>query len=1010
MTRSKSILWGGVVLVMASVAARASTISLTPVSASGTHTVAGNQIQITGTPQRVFLEIRISNFAPNNINVWQATIDSSTYSSGASGTLTPAFLACASNAICASTYGTGSNCVSKCAGGANNGAICTLPADCPGGACNPTDCAAGFQDITRPNWIFAGAAAINAVSLATLDYAYGAVTLGLNATDPGTFRYGGTLVLNVPNGAVGTFTVQFVPSSGLTFIMDGAGAEHSLTLNSAQIVVKCTANSQCNDSNACTTDTCNTGTGMCVNQPNYNPLTQCCNPANGATVALSDGNTCTQDVCNVQTGAVTHPGEPIGTACGSSSNTECDRADTCNGSGSCLNNIQPAGTACGSPTNTQCNLADTCDGAGACSTNIRPAGFACGSPGSGPCDNPDSCNGLGTCLTNQVANNTPCDDSLFCTLSTICTAGVCGGGTPRNCADSLTCTTDSCDEVNDECDSVLDAGRCLIASECFVDGQLNPVNTCEECDPSATTTDWTVLSDGTLCNDGNACTGTGRPGIGFDTCTGGSCAGVLDPQCNDQCEFAVEVVGGTASSNNSSAGPDDAEASCEPNSNGDVWFEYTAVCDGKVFASTTGSLLTPDNDPVLNVFDDCPLDGGVEVACDDDSGLGLNGALTFNALGGVTYFFRVAGYGANTGDIVINVLPFDDCVIDGVCYDEDDLNPENPCQACVPDLSTTTWSNVPEGTACGSAADTDCDSPDACDGLGVCEVNHKPDDIPCTDDGNVCSMDFCQSGLCTHPPEPAGLTCGDPTNTDCDNPDTCDGGGSCVDNFEGAGFACGDSNNDQCDNPDTCNGSGSCLDNFETAGTPCNDGDVCSGSDACDGGGACEGVSVSLTPTVTPFGALALKVTPQPPGSPGPVAIHMTSSTWPCLDLYVQADGTLGVNPVFQLPSAWGTVTVYDAEIVPSSFYSFEAECGTFTSPAGTASTRKWGDLNQDTFVDFVDITLMVTVFKGLMPGFALEIFDIYPCGGDGLVDFRDISREVDAFQSDPFPCAIPCP
>ena len=59
-----------------------------------------------------------------------------------------------------------------------------------------------------------------------------------------------------------------------------------------------------------------------------------------------------------------------------------------------------------------------------------------------------------------------------------------------------------------------------------------------------------------MCNDGNACTGTGREGIGFDTCTGGVCAGVLDPQCNDQCEFAVPAIVGANLSTNASAGDD----------------------------------------------------------------------------------------------------------------------------------------------------------------------------------------------------------------------------------------------------------------------------------------------------------------------------------------------------------------------------------------------------------------------------------------------------------------------
>ena len=68
---------------------------------------------------------------------------------------------------------------------------------------------------------------------------------------------------------------------------------------------------------------------------------------------------------------------------------------------------------------------------------------------------------------------------------------------------------------------------------------------------------------------------------------------------------------------------DDAEASCQIDSNNDVWFVYTATCDGAVFMSTTGSQFAPSNDPVLSVYDACPGTGGVEIACDDDSGIDL---------------------------------------------------------------------------------------------------------------------------------------------------------------------------------------------------------------------------------------------------------------------------------------------------------------------------------------------------------------------------------------------------
>mgnify|MGYP001610210421 FL=1 len=976
---------------------------LQPVGASGSNTIVGTEIRLTSGGQRVFLELKLKAFAPSVVKTYQATLNSAGYSSGAVGTITPALQSCpsanaAGNTACQTAFGDAGTGGSKCL-------------DVDPGPGTVLQCEQAWINRTRTDWIFLGHdVAAAATDLSTLNYRWGAALFAPDATiDDGSTFYGGGLAVDVPANAVGTFTIGFTPGTSISFMADENNFEiNPLFLTPAKITVLCTNAAQCNDNNGCTADSCN-AQGTCVNTPNYNTQTQCCNPANGALATISDGNACTVDACNTSNGTVTHSNAPSGTACGNPANSQCDLADTCNASGQCQSNILPAGSPCGSTTHTDCDFADTCNGTGACQSNVQPAGTPCGNPSGGPCDNADTCNGSGACLVNTLPNNTPCNDALFCTDNTKCTSGVCGGGTPQNCADSLTCTTDTCNEATDKCDHALDPSRCLIDGVCFADNDLRPGNTCEECDPSTNTTIWTVLADATLCNDGNACTGTGRPGIGFDTCTSGVCAGAVDPECNDQCAFAVPAIVGLNLSDNSGAGIDDGEASCQPDSNHDVWFTYTADCNGAVFISTTGSNLLPINDTVLSVYNACPSSGGIEIACDDDSGVGLNSALVFGTLQGVTYYIRVAGYQGNKGPIVLNLTPADDCLIDGVCYLAGDLNPENDCQSCVPQISTTTWSPRPEGTACGGNGDTECDSPDACDGAGVCEVNHKTDGTPCADDGNVCTRNLCNTGLCTHPPEPIGLACGNPTDTECDNPDTCDGGGTCVLNFEGPGFACGNPSSSQCDRPDSCNGFGMCLNRFVLRGTPCNDGDICTGSDQCNAG-VCVGVAIPEAPLVETISSRHLRVTPQPAGSVAPVALRVTSPTWPCLLQWIDANGNLvGIaDRVFKTPSQWGTVLVQDPDVVPSSIYDVVAECGTFESTAGSDQTYLWGDINNDGFVDFADISLEVNAFKGIFI-LPFQAYDVFPCTPDGGIDFRDISDIVNAFKGVPFPCSLPC-
>jgi hypothetical protein len=72
---------------------------------------------------------------------------------------------------------------------------------------------------------------------------------------------------------------------------------------------------------------------------------------------------------------------------------------------------------------------------------------------------------------------------------------------------------------------------------------------------------------------------------------------------------------------------------------------------------------------------------------------------------------------------------------------------------CVPNCSNK---NCGDGDGCGGK----CSGP--CPNIGECKTNtcgsdktchaaNKPDGISCSNDGNVCTPDFCHAGLCTHP-------------------------------------------------------------------------------------------------------------------------------------------------------------------------------------------------------------------------------------------------------------------
>ena len=142
-----------------------------------------------------------------------------------------------------------------------------------------------------------------------------------------------------------------------------------------------------------------------------------------------------------------------------------------------------------------------------------------------------------------------CSDGLFCTVDDVCSGGTCGGSA-RDCSDGVDCTgEETCDEDGDTCvpgtttcgdfkycDFATDTcittctNGCVIDSACYGDGQVNPLNPCQVCDPAAVAGDAGVMdwsdNDGVSCDDGIFCNGD-------DTCSGGTCSVNAGDPCAD---------------------------------------------------------------------------------------------------------------------------------------------------------------------------------------------------------------------------------------------------------------------------------------------------------------------------------------------------------------------------------------------------------------------------------------------------------------------------------------------
>jgi len=182
----------------------------------------------------------------------------------------------------------------------------------------------------------------------------------------------------------------------------------------------------------------------------------------------------------------------------------------------------------------------------------------------------DTCNEvLDAC--GHVADNTFCDDGLFCTGVETCNVlSDCQSGIPEDCDDGVDCTTDTCNEVLDACGHVADNTFCDDGLFCTGVETCNVLSGCQsgipkDCDDGVDCTDDSCsgdscsnnLNDANCIDDGNDCT-KNKCGVsgcyytdfeeggtscdeGTGTCSSGTCVPL--PVCgNKVCESGENTI------------------------------------------------------------------------------------------------------------------------------------------------------------------------------------------------------------------------------------------------------------------------------------------------------------------------------------------------------------------------------------------------------------------------------------------------------------------------------------
>ncbi|MBI4716249.1 MAG: hypothetical protein HY763_00430, partial [Planctomycetes bacterium] len=509
----------------------------------------------------------------------------------------------------------------------------------------------------------------------------------------------------------------------------------------------------CNDNVACTMDACDEAGDVCTHTPNdgacQNGLfcdgVEVCNPTTGCQDAADPCSP--PQLCD----------EATDRCVDCLTNADCDDGLYCNGAETCVSGVCQPGT----PPNCSDNIACTAD---SCDENLD----ACvHNPDHNACQNGLFCDGQEVCNVQigcqdaadpcvaplicdepndrcvDCLNDAGCDDGLYCNGTETCVNGVCQPGTAPDCADSVACTADTCDEATDSCVHTPDNGTCQNglfcdgvevcnpqsgcqpgSNPCPADSVACTLDTCDEVnDLCLHTPDDAACSDGVFCNGAEVCDPLLGCRPGGNPCPDDNVACTAD-SCDEATDTCLHVLNDALCDDgqfcngqeicNASAGCLDGPDPCAPDALGctvDVCSESTdecqhnpdnALCDDGLFCNGVEIC-----DPLLGCRpgpDPCPPDA---IACTED--------------------------GCDEDTDACTRTPNDDLCTDGLYCDG--------LEVCVDQVGCVGGTDPcdPDAAVCTT---------DACDEVGdVCE--YTPDDALC-DDGNPCTLDQCTPNGCVN--------------------------------------------------------------------------------------------------------------------------------------------------------------------------------------------------------------------------------------------------------------------
>ena len=335
-----------------------------------------------------------------------------------------------------------------------------------------------------------------------------------------------------------------------------------------------------------------------------------------------------------------------------------------------------------------------CTTATECSSGFCVDGVCCNTAcNAGACDACSVAAGATQNGTCALLTGTACNDGNGCTQADTCNAGTCVGGSPVVCTAS---------------DSCHDAGTC------------NPMT--GACSNPA-------KPDGTICNDGNACTQ-------MDACTAGACTGANPVVCPvaDACHDAG-VCNPTTGACSVANKPDGTACN-----DGNACTQNDACLAGTCAAGA----------PVTCAASDSCHDPGT---CNPTTGMCTNPAKPDGSVcndGNACTQRDACNAGTCTGASPVVCVASDFCHVAGSCDPATGMcsNPEKPEGTLCDDGNRCTLADTCVAGACTAGAPLNCVASDECHEAGACDAVTGLCSNPTKPDGTTCSIGQCLSGVC----------------------------------------------------------------------------------------------------------------------------------------------------------------------------------------------------------------------------------------------------------------------